>query len=139
MTPRSSEWQAVLGHPHRNAKTVARSDIPAGPGVYAWFHSGDCVYLGKASSLRSHLATHRGTSRDLSRSTLSSWVAVRELVLERAYTRHRRSLMTDAQVAVVNQWIRTCELTWIETITKGDAAALELRLLTAWRPLTNMA
>jgi hypothetical protein len=137
--PSSIEWQAVLERPRRPTSTVARLDIPAGPGVYAWFQGGECVYLGKATSLRSRLGTHLGTSLDLSRSTLRSWVAVRELGLDRAHTRHRPSLMTEEQVGVVNQWIQTCELAWIETDTKEEAAALESRLLADWRPPINVA
>ena len=137
--PQSSEWQSVLAQPRRAASTLTRLDIPTSAGVYAWFQSDECVYLGKASSLRSRLRTHLGTSNDLSRSTLRSWVAVRELGLDRAHTRHRPSLMTTEQVAVVNAWIRSCDLAWVETDTNEDAAALEARLLADWRPPINVA
>lgn len=138
-TSSNAEWQAVLERPRRLARHVDRRDIPAGPGVYAWFRDGDCVYLGKASSLRSRLNTHLGTSLDLSRSTLRSWIAVRELGLDRAHTRHRPTRMTSDQVAVVNDWIGACDLAWVETATKEEAAALESRLLGAWRPPINVA
>jgi hypothetical protein len=138
-TPSSTEWQSMLNVPRRPASTVARRDIPVGPGVYAWFISGDCVYLGKASTLRSRLAAHLGTSLDLSRSTLRSWVAVRELGLDRAYTRQRPTLMTSEQIAVVNDWIRACELAWVETDTNELATALESRMLSSWRPPINVA
>lgn len=137
--PSSAKWYAVLDRPRRPAQSVSRQDIPTGPGVYAWFFADECVYLGKASSLRSRLATHLGTSLDLSRSTLRSWAAVRELGLDRAHTRRRPTLMTSEQVAVVNEWIRTCELAWIETGSKEDAAALESQLLAEWRPPINIA
>ncbi|NYF16008.1 excinuclease UvrABC nuclease subunit [Microbacterium sp. AK009] len=118
---------------------MARPDIPAKPGVYAWFRDGECVYLGKASDLRSRLGTHLGTSLDLSRSTLRSWVAVRELNLDREYTRRRPTVTTAPQVAIVNAWLRSCELTWVVTATKEDAALLEGRLLAAYRPPINVA
>ena len=84
-------------------------------------------------------ASHLSSSLDLSRSTLRSWVAVRELCLTREYTRRRPTVMTGEQVAVVNEWIRTCELAWTPTDTKEEAAALEPRPRRRWRPPINAA
>ncbi|MBM7388893.1 excinuclease UvrABC nuclease subunit [Clavibacter michiganensis] len=47
--------------------------------------------------------------------------------------------MTGEQVAVVNEWIKSCELAWTTTGTEVEAAALEHRLLNAWRPPINVA
>jgi len=138
-SPSSPEWDAVLARPRQSAATVQRGDLPKAPGVYAWFRDGECVYLGKASNLRSRLGTHLGTSLDLSRSTLRSWVAVRELNLTREYTRRRPTVMTDGQVAIVTQWIRGCDLAWITTASSADATSLEDQLLAAWRPPINVA
>lgn len=137
--PDTPEWSNLLAKPRRLATEVRRSDVPERPGVYAWFRDGECVYIGKASDLRSRLGTHLGTSLDLSRSTLRSWVAVRELGLAREYTRRRPTVMTNEQVAVVNAWIRGCELAWMNSDTREDAAALEARLLAAHRPPINVA
>lgn len=137
--PTTPEWDVVLERPRRPASEVRRADIPDRPGVYAWFRDGDCVYLGKASDLRSRLSTHLGTSLDLSRSTLRSWVAVRELDMTRERTRRRPTIMTSEQVAVVTSWIRGCDLAWVTAESKEEAAALESKLLTAWRPPINVA
>lgn len=136
MTP---EWRDLLSKPRRLAARIERADIPTRPGVYAWFRGNGCVYLGKASDLRSRLSAHLSTSLDLSRSTLRSWVAVRELGLTREYTRRRPTVMTAGQVAMVNSWLRECDLAWITTPTKEDAVSLESALLTAWRPPINVA
>lgn len=138
-SPTGEPWQRVLSRPRRLASGVARGDIPSQPGVYAWFRDGQCVYVGKASDLRFRLSTHLGTSLDLSRSTLRSWVAVRELGLSRAHTRQRPTVMTAEQVAVVNAWMRGCDLAWESTATREGAAALEAELLAAWRPPINVA
>lgn len=135
----SAEWTNLLKRPRGVAADVAKGDIPSAPGVYAWFRDVDCVYLGKASNLRSRLSAHLGRSVDLSRSTLRSWVAVRELGLARAYTRQRPSMMTSEQVAVVNAWIGACEIAWVTSVTKEEAAGLEGRLLSSWRPPINVA
>lgn len=137
--PDTPEWQDIISRRRRLAGTVQRADVPSQPGVYAWFRGGECVYLGKASDLRSRLASHLASSLDLSRSTLRSWIAVRELGLTREYTRRRPTVMTGEQVAVVNEWINTCELAWTTTGTKEEAAALESRLLRRWRPPINVA
>lgn len=131
------DWKTVQSKPRHLAGTLKPAQIPSGPGVYAWFHEGECVYLGKASSLRSRLGTHLATSLDLSRSTLRSWVAVRELGLQREYTRQRPSVMTPEQVRVVTGWIHSCELTWIETESAISAAELESALLARWSPPIN--
>lgn len=135
--PTSDDWKTVLSQRRRLAGSLVPAQIPRGPGVYAWIRDGGCVYLGKASNLRSRLSTHLATSLDLSRSTLRSWVAVRELGLERAYTRRRPSAMTPDQVRVVTAWIHSCELAWVETESAVSAAALESALLKHWRPPIN--
>ena len=129
----------MLTQPRHSASVVQRRDLPEDPGVYAWFRGGECVYLGKASNLRSSLGTHLGTSLDLSRSTLRSWVAVRELHLAREYMRRRPTVMTNEQVAIVTQWIRSCDFTWIISASGAEAATLEAKLLAAWRPGINVA
>lgn len=132
-------WDQVLAAPRRSAMSIERTSIPSLPGVYAWFRDSECVYVGKASNLRSRLDTHLATSADLSRSTLRSWVAVRELGLERAFTRRRPSVMTSEQVAVVNSWLKSCDVAWLVTSTRGEAAALESQLLAVWQPPINVA
>ena len=138
-TPSPPEWDAVLLQPRRPASELRRTDIPDRPGVYAWFRDGECAYLGKASDLRSRLSTHLGQSLDLSRSTLRSWVAVRVLGVTREYTRRRPTVMSSSEVAEVTNWIRGCDLAWVTTDSKENAARLESRLLTAWRPPINVA
>ncbi|WP_374113575.1 GIY-YIG nuclease family protein [Microbacterium sp. zg.B48] len=138
-SPSTPEWNVVLAQPRQPASTIQRGDVPDGPGVYAWFRDGDCVYLGKASNLRSRLGTHLGTSLDLSRSTVRSWVAVRELNLTREHTRRRPTVMTDEQVAIVTEWIRSCDLSWVTSASSEEAASLEAKLLAAWRPPLNVA
>ena len=131
------EWHDIISKPRRLADTVQRAEVPSAPGVYAWFRDDECTYLGKASDLRSRLASHLSSSLDLSRSTLRSWVAVRELGFAREITRCRPTAMTGEQVGIVNDWIKTCELAWTTTSTKEEAATLESCLLRLWRPPIN--
>lgn len=121
---------------HRNAD-LARSDLPAAPGVYAWFKDGSCVYVGKATDLQNRLSRHRSTSLDLSRSTLRASVAVAELGVTRQHARSRPSVMTPEQIAVVTAWFRIAEVAWIECPTPADASKLEDGLRSAWLPPLN--
>lgn len=69
-TNNSPDWDALLTQPRHSNATLTTSEIPKEARVYAWFQNDECVYFGKASSLRSRLGNHRSTSLDLSRSTL---------------------------------------------------------------------
>jgi hypothetical protein len=131
------DWTLLLARPRYPNATVAASAIPTTPGVYAWFQDGACVYVGKATNLRSRLGKHRSGSLDLSRSTLRASVAVAELGVTRQHARSRPTVMTREQTAVVSAGFERAELTWIESATPADAAALEDRLRAAWRPPLN--
>ncbi len=132
-----TDWLRLLDATRHQAKSLSRVDIPKSPGVYAWFHNDVCVYVGKASDLRSRLGQHLAESLDLSRSTLRSWVAVRELGYAREYTRRRPTVMSVEDVNVVNAWLRACEIAWLTSSDNGEAALLEHRLLADWRPEIN--
>lgn len=133
------EWQALLHAPrHRNA-LLTRSEIPAKPGVYAWFMEGDCMYVGKANDLRDRLNSHRRTSPDLSRSTLRASVAVWLLGVTRKHARSRPSVMTPEQIQAVNAWFAQAELAWMECENTEHAAGLEARLRASWMPPLNIA
>ncbi len=135
--PSRQVWADVLAAPRTRSSALSTADIPAQPGLYAWFRDGECVYLGIAGNLRDRLTTHRGTSNDLSRSTFRSWVAVHVLGLDRAATRQRPSIVTDEQAQVVNAWIAACDIAWLTQATQEDAAVLETSLLAEHRPLLN--
>ena len=133
----SQEWTDVFEAPRTRSSALNKADIPAQPGLYAWFRDGECVYLGIAGDLRDRLTTHRGTSNDLSRSTFRSWVAVHVLGLDRAATRQRPSIVTGDQAQVVNAWVAACDIAWLTQTTREDAAALEASLLAEHLPLLN--
>lgn len=136
-TPESDDWQVLLGRPRHPSIRLARGDIPTVPGVYAWFKHGSCVYVGKATDLRSRLSRHRSTSLDLSRSTLRASVAVAEVGVTRHHARSRPSVMTPEEIAVVTAWFNSAEVAWVECRTPAEASALEDRLRSGWLPPLN--
>lgn len=137
MTTATPAWQRLLDQPRHPNATLLRGEIPASAGVYAWFKDDRCVYVGKASSLRSRLSSHRRRSLDLSRSTLRASVAVAEVGVSRAYARRRPSAMTRQQIDVVSAWFTTAQVAWIECTSAGEADELERDLRAAWLPPLN--
>jgi hypothetical protein len=64
---------------------------------------------------------------------------VREVARTREYTRRRPSVMTNDEIAVVTAWIRKCDVAWVTTKTKRDAAQLKAALIADSRPPLNFA
>jgi hypothetical protein len=132
------EWAALLSATRFATDTLSRGEIPRSPGVYAWFHDGECVYVGKASNLRTRIGTHLSTSLDLSRCTLRASVAVKTLGVTRKHARSRPTVMTVEEIAVVTAWFATAEVNWLECETRDEAYALKGRLLESWTPEMNL-
>jgi excinuclease UvrABC nuclease subunit len=133
------EWQRLLTQPRRANSAMSATDVPARPGVYAWFQGEECVYVGKATRLRSRLNSHRRTSADLSRSTLRASVAVTTLGVTRAHARSRPSRMTAVELATINAWFETADVAWVVCETPDEADAFERRLRATWMPSLNLA
>ena len=71
-------WSRVAKLSRVGLPEIEVGSIPQGPGVYAWFRSGEPIYAGKASGsggLRERLGKHLGVGLDLSRSSLRRNVA----------------------------------------------------------------
>ena len=114
------------------------SVIQSAPGVYAWAHHDDVVYLAAApSGLRSRIRTHLGTATDLSRSAFRRAVAKHVLETGPASSGKRTRTLNAQDVAVVNAWVRECSVGWIETTNADEARELEEHLLSQHQPLLN--
>lgn len=116
------------------------SDVPTAPGVYVWFSEREPVYVGEAKGsqgLRGRLGAHLRTGVDLSRSTLRASVAVDLLGVPRSTARRRPSVLTPEEVAVVSQWLRACDISWVVCEDAEAAHALESTLRMEWLPRLN--
>ena len=130
-------WARMLELPRVPVRDIEAKSIPVGPGVYAWFKSGEPVYAGKASGgggLRDRLGKHLGVGLDLSRSSLRRNVAEHLLGVPTAESRIRPSIMTFDQVSTINAWMRDLEVSWLSLPTPADAIAFERELLHEWMP-----
>lgn len=133
----SPEWDTLLAAPRHPNSGLVSSNIPRVAGVYAWFQNDECVYVGKASSLRSRLGNHRSTSLDLSRSTLRASVAAQECGVTRAHARQRPTLMTQPQIEVVTAWFNRASVAWVTCADAEAADQLERRLRAVHMPRLN--
>jgi len=131
-------WQRINAQPRRAAASVGAKDVPQRPGVYVWYRNGDAVYSGRAiggEGLHGRVwKNHLKTGNDLSRSSFRRNVCEHLGIAPTTKTTVRPTLMTAADVAPVNQWIRECEVAWIECPTEDEAKALEKALHAEWLP-----
>ncbi|HEX7167889.1 MAG TPA: hypothetical protein VF230_13005 [Acidimicrobiales bacterium] len=131
-------WQRMNARPRRSAAALRGVDIPKRPGVYAWYRDGQPVYSGRAlggDGLHGRVwKTHLKTGLDLSRSSFRRNVCEHLGIAPTSTTTVRPTVMTKADVAPVNRWIRECEVAWIECDTGADADALERALHAEWLP-----
>lgn len=102
-------WRRLLAAPRVAAATLMAEDLPATPGVYVWLRDGKPVYAGRAltkGGLRTRVGRrHLDTSLDLSHSSFRRTVCEHLLGIPTAVSRQRPSVMTEDQVATVNDWI----------------------------------
>lgn len=116
------------------AGDLRASDVPMGPGVYAWFRDEELIYIDAARKLRKRILEidaqgwqGRGPSPSQFRSRLTTYL--RETVGLPEDPDERR-VQLDA-------WISACEVGWVKTPSYHDAQAQVRRLLPAEAPVLN--
>jgi hypothetical protein len=131
-------WQRMNGQPRRAAALLTGKDVPTRPGVYAWYRQGEPVYSGRAvggDGLHGRIwKNHLKTGNDLSRSSFRRNVCEHLGIAPTSKTTVRPTVMTAADIEPVNQWIRECEVGWIECQSPSEAEALEKALHAEWMP-----
>ena len=125
--------------PRHAASGLRSADLPTGPGVYAWYRDGEAVYVGKATgregirqrAWKNHMAKGRGA---MSGSAFRRNVAEHLGFSTAGAIKANTAVLTPQQVERVNDWIRECDVAWVETPTADEALALERTLKAAMRP-----
>jgi hypothetical protein len=74
------------------------------------------------------LGAHLKTGVDLSRSSFRRNVCVELGVAPLERTKQRPTVMSAAEIELVNDWIRSCEVAWIECPSAQEAIDLEATL-----------
>ncbi len=136
--PDGELWMRMNAQPRCPVMQLSRHDVPATPGVYAWFRDGEPIYSGRAggkAGLRGRIwGNHLREGADLSRSSFRRNVCDHLGIEPTARTRLRPTVMTPERVAPVNLWIRECEVAWIEFATAAEAIDFEKLLHAEWLP-----
>ncbi len=131
-------WQRLNGLSRHAAEQLTERDVPATPGVYAWYRNAEPVYSGRAvgrKGLRSRIWHEQlKTGSDLSYSSFRRDVSAHLGVAPTVRTKVRPTVMTAAEIEVVNQWILGCEVAWIECSSPNEAETLEQMLHAEWTP-----
>lgn len=131
-------WDRMLALPRGSAAALTQGAIPSEPGVYVWFRDGEPIYAGRAvatGGLRRRLwRSHLATGLDLSHSSFRRNVCEHVLGIPTSVTRQRPTVMRADQVKKVNEWIRGCEVAWIELRTVEETKQFERSLMAEWMP-----
>ncbi|MDQ1383318.1 MAG: hypothetical protein QOG65_697 [Actinomycetota bacterium] len=131
-------WARMNELPRRAAAQLSERDVPASPGVYAWYRNAEAVYSGRATGrkgLRTRIWHEQlKTGSDLSYSSFRREVCAHLGVGPTIRSLIRPSVLTAVEVEVVNEWILGCEVAWIECTSATEAERLEQLLHAEWTP-----
>jgi excinuclease UvrABC nuclease subunit len=128
-------WRKMHAAPRQGVASVTHAGISPRPGVYALYRDGSAVYVGKAKSLGSRLWTnHFRRGMSMTNSALRRNVAEFVGIAAAADIKKRRYRPTADDARRVSDWIRECEVAWIECDSEEEALALEKALKAEWKP-----
>jgi GIY-YIG catalytic domain len=117
------------------AGAISAAELPSKPGVYAFYREGGAVYVGKAKRLNGRLRTnHLSRGVSLTNSALRRNVAEALGIASAADIKAHRYRPTSEEAANVADWIRACQVAWIECATEADAITLEKAMKREWMP-----
>ena len=136
--PVGYEWSRLLSAPRRPAGSLLRAELPEGPGVYFWSLASAPEYVGTATSLRKRLWSHLGGGVSLAGSSLRRNVC--ELLFKippNVTSNPAGQKVTAEQATAIREWLLGCDVSWLESPTQEEAAALETRLRRAFLPSLN--
>jgi excinuclease UvrABC nuclease subunit len=132
-----SNWTAVDALPRRPFDELLRGELPAAPGVYAFYRDGRAVYVGKATkqTLRDRVwKCHRGRGKSMGNSALRRNVAENLGIASSSAIKSGAHQITDEEVERVNAWVGQLEITWITAATPAAATRMEDALKIEARP-----
>lgn len=134
----SRGWDHMHAQPAHPVAGFDPSTVPPQPGVYAFYRSGEPVYVGRAiasGGLNRRLKTqHLKTGTDLSWSAFRRNVAEHLGIAPSTLTKQRPPQLTEEQVAPINNWVAGCELRWVACATDDEARQLEVDLKNERKP-----
>lgn len=131
-------WTRMNSRPREPPRDL-RPKLPRVPGVYAWYHEGRPVYVGKADNLKVRVGRHLSRGASLTSSAFRRNVAAHLGIASARAIYLGDYVPTAEDLARVRTFIEGCRVAWLPTTTKAGARSLESELKTEWMPpLTKM-
>ncbi|WIE81289.1 hypothetical protein [Curtobacterium sp. MCSS17_016] len=131
-----TEWRTLLGKYRHLVAGLEAGIAPPDPGVLAYFHDGEPVYLTAVENLRERITADLDRTGDLTRSHTRQLVARQHLGLQHIVRGQPGHSDGDALTAV-NDYLDTSGVAWIRSSSVTAARELTLLLLLAHKPPLN--
>jgi excinuclease UvrABC nuclease subunit len=121
--------------PQRPLASLTRRDLPQNPGVYALYRAGLPQYVGKAKSLSGRFwSNHMGRGASMTNSALRRNTAELLGIARAADIKARRYRTTAEDAERITEWLRSCDVAWVECASEADALDLEKAMKREWLP-----
>jgi hypothetical protein len=127
-------WAAMNARPRRAVVSLSKQEIPAEPGVYAWYRDGSAEYVGKGVPLRVRVGTHLGRGKSLANSAFkrnaaeSLGISTPPLIKSGAYR------LSEVELAQLYAFLDEFEVTWVTCDSAAEALRLEGAIKKEWMP-----
>jgi excinuclease UvrABC nuclease subunit len=114
---------------------MSRKEIPAEPGVYAWYREGSAEYVGKAGvRLRVRVGTHLGRGTSLAGSAYKRNVAESLGISTPRLLKSGAYRPSDAEFARLYAFLDEFEVAWVTCASADEALTLERAMKKEWMP-----
>lgn len=122
--------------PRRRAVELTRkADIPADPGVYAWYENNRPVYVGKGDRLRDRVwSCHMGRGARMRNSAFRRNVAEALGIAGAKAIYDGDYAVSAAELELINHRVGQCSVAWITCDEIASAKDLERRMKAEWMP-----
>lgn len=131
-----TEWRTLTGKYRHLLAGLEPGIAPPDPGVLAYFHDGEPVYVTAVENLRDRVTADLDRTGALTRSHTRQLVARHHLGLQHTVPGQPGRIDGDALTAV-NDYLDTSGVAWIRSSSLTAARELTLLLLLAHQPPLN--
>jgi hypothetical protein len=127
-------WSKMNAQPRVPASGLSKRDVVPDPGVYAWYHDGRAVYVGKAARLNDRIARHLGRDKAMAGSAFRRNVAESLGISTPGAIKSGGYRLNDDELARVRDFIEQCEVTWVVCNSPSEALRFEGHIKAEWLP-----
>jgi hypothetical protein len=116
---------------------VDEKALNANPGICLLRYKGKWAYVGMSSNIRRRYREDTQLTGDLSQSALRRTVCEFLEIADASVTTQKPAVLSRAQVAPIHDWLRTCEIGFLEAPTDKAASALKAQAIETLSPFLN--